>query len=998
MFSISTRRRLLASAAILVLTLAGQAAAQSAPNQSPSGQIAATQTRSAPARPAQTYDLKPQDLGQALSAVAQASGREVIAPQTLVSGRTAPALQGRYTADQAFERLLANTGLALTPVGDKLVLRQAPAGPAPGEPQAGDAETLSELVVTGTRIRGAGPVGANLISITRREIETSGYGTTQQIVQAIPQNFGGGPNEATLGYNNRNGAYNNAGLGASINLRGLGANSTLVLLNGARPALGGVAGLFTDVSLIPASALDHVEVLADGASALYGSDAVGGVVNLVMRDRFEGLETRLRLGTADGDAQEGQAGAIWGKTWDGGHVTLAYEYYQRGRLSANDRPFATEDLRAFGGADNRQPFGAPGNIFAGGQYYAIPSGQNGVGLTVGQLKSGQTNRSDQQRDTDLLPRQRRHVVYGSARQALDARTEVFGQLLAADRRFNRRYIGSLERTTSVPVTNPFYLDVLGTHQPVSVRYDFRGDLGKPVNSGGARAVNATAGVTRSLADWSATLQGGYGRQRETWRNDNTINSLRLRAALADPNRATAYNVFGDPGSTPRATIDTIRGYDTGQGVYTVWSASLRADGPLLDLPAGPLKAAVGAEWRAERYRQSTVTDLTTAGPVAAQTLFPGRRRIAAAYVEARALLLSPSAPIGQLDLALAGRVERYSDVGTTRNPKIGLDWRPLSSLTLKGSYGKSFRAPSFQDLQVGPGLTFYQPVALPDPASPTGSTPVLALVGNSPDTGPERATTWSGTIEYRPPAIDGLKLTASYFKVAYRDRIANVNANAFNLLIERAVYAGVITDNPPADVVARYYAAPELTNPSAIPAAAIKAIVDLRNRNLSQVDEDGVDFDLDYRRPVGAGEIGLGLGGSYIFSVDQRVTDASPSVDVVGTVGNPNSLRLRGRLNWTQGAWSTTVAVNHIDGYRNQIPIPARAVKAWTTADLQLAWLAPKDAGRLAGLKVALSVSNLFDRDPPFAEIRSVTSAVGYDGEKASPVGRLVALELVRAW
>ena len=983
MFSISTRRCLLMSAAILALTAAGQAAGQSTPSQT---------------QPPQTYDLKAQDLGQALSAVAEASGREIVAPQTLVAGKTAPALKGRYTPDQAFGRLLNDTGLTLVPIGDKLVLRSAPAGSTPGEPQDGAAESLSEIVVTGTRIRGAAPVGSNLISITRKDIEASGYATTQQIVQAIPQNFGGGPNEATLGYNNRNSAYNNAGLGSSINLRGLGSNSTLVLVNGARPALGGVSGLFADVSLIPSSALDRVEVLPDGASALYGSDAVGGVVNLIMRDRFEGLETRLRLGTADGDAQEGQAGLIWGKSWAGGHLTLAYEYYARDRLSANDRDYATEDLRAFGGADNRQPFGSPGNIFAGGQYYAIPSGQNGVGLTVGQLKPGQINRSDQQRDTDLLPRQRRHAFYVSARQSLDAQTEVFGQFLAADRRFERRYIGSLERTVSVPVSNPFYPDVLGTHQPVSVRYDFRGDIGKPYNNGDARAVNATAGVNRSLGDWSATLQGGYGRQRETWRSGNTINSPRLRTALADTNPATAYNVFGDPGSTNPATIAAIRGYDTGKGVYEVWSASLRADGPLFDLPAGAVKIAVGAEWREESFRQSTVTDISTATPVTAQTPFPGRRDIAAAYVEARVPLLSPAAPIGQLDLAIAGRAERYSDVGSTRNPKIGLDWRPLPSLTLKGSYGKSFRAPSFQDLQVGPGLTFYQPVALPDPASPTGSTNVLALVGNSPDTGPERATTWSGTVEYRPPFIDGLKLTASYFKVAYRDRIANVNADAFNLLIERDVYAGVITDNPPADLVARYYAAPELTNPSAIPASAIKAIVDLRNRNLSRVDEDGVDVDIDYQRPVGEGQLGLGLSGSYIFSVNQRVTDTSPSVDVVGTVGNPNSLRLRGRLNWTQGPWSTTAAINYIDGYQNQIPIPARSVASWTTADLQLAWQAPQDAGRLAGLRIALSVSNLFDKGPPFAEIRSVTSAVGYDGEKASPIGRLIALELVRSW
>ena len=978
------RRRLLVGAALIALALADAAAA-------------AAQDRAT----LQVYDLKPQDLRQALAAAAKVSGREVMAPDDLVAGKTAPALHGDYTPDQAFAALLAGSHLKLTPVGDLFVLQPARGPQALGESQAGDADSLSEIVVTGTRIRGAAPVGSNLIAITRRDIERSGYATTQQLVQALPQNFGGGANETTYGYNNRGNALNNAGLGAGVNLRGLGTDSTLVLINGTRPALGGVAGLFADVSTLPASAIERVEVLADGASALYGSDAVGGVVNFVMRDRFEGRELRARYASADGDFPERQISAVWGARLPRGHVLIAYEYYARGRLAADDRAYAREDLRAFGGADNRGPFAAPGTILAGGQTYAIPSGQNGVGLTPGQLAAGQVNRADQQVGTDLIPRQRRHTAYLSADQALDDKTKLFAQVLAADRRFSRRYVGALQYTASVPSTNPFYVDPVGTGDPIDVQHDFRGDLGAPRHSGHVQAYNATGAVTRQLGAWSATAQAGAGRQREAWRYDNSLNTYRLGLALAQTDPARAYNLLGDPGSTPASVVDTVRGFERSLGVYTVQSASLRADGPLFNLPAGPIRAALGAEWRRERYRQTSQIDLYGEGPETPATPYPDARKIAAAYVEARVPLINPTmglAAARRLEVSLAARIERYSDVGTTRNPKIGVDWTPLEGMTLKGSYGKSFRAPSFQDLQTGPGLTFYQPVDLPDPRSPTGQTTTLALVGNSPDIGPERATTWSLGFELRPASAPGLRIAAGYFDIAYRDRIANVNADAFNLLIERETFGGVITDNPAPAVVAAYYASPDFYNPQNIAASDIAAIVDLRTRNLSRLDENGVDLDASYTWTTGLTQWSVGLAGDYILGLKQQVTATAPATEVVGTVGRPARLRLRASAAWTRGAWSAAGFVNFVDGYQNQLVVPARHVEAWTTADVQLSYVLPERAGAAAGLKVSLSANNVFDRDPPFAEIRSVTSAIGYDGEKASPMGRLIAIEVARQW
>ncbi len=980
MFSISTRRGLLASAAALTL-LAGQAAAQ-------------TQSK-----PVQAYDQKAQDLGQALAAVAQASGREVIAPQTLVTGKTAPALKGRFSPDQAFERLLANTGLVLTPVGDKLVLRQAPT--ALGEPQAGDAETLSELVVTGTRIRGAAPVGSNLIAITRKDIEASGYASSQELLQALPQNYGGGASEGAASLSNRNGAIFNASFGAGVNLRGLGNTSTLVLVSGDRPAMGGVAGSFADLSLIPSTAVERIEVLADGASALYGSDAVAGVVNVIMRDRFDGGETRIRYGTADGDFSEVQFSQVVGKIWDRGHVTVAYEYLNRGRLQADDRDFAREDLRPFGARDYRSNYATPGTIVAGGRNFAIPAGQNGVGLTPAQLDADQVNRRDARLGTDILPRQMRQSVYLSGGLDLDAATTFSARLLGADRRYDLRGTSIWATQVTVPVTNPFYVDPIGTRRPVRVQYRFADDLGAERSHGHVRALNGGADLTRRIGSWSVTASGGYGRENDVTGYRNLVNTYRLNLALADTNPATAYNLFGDARSTNPTTIESIRGWTKSDSVYTVWTAGLKGDGELFDLPGGPLKLAVGYEHRSERYQTTSSTYQTTADPRTLPVNFPGTRKIEAVYAELRAPLVGEAQAIPGVrgvELSLAGRVEDYSDFGRTSNPKIGLDWKTIGGLTFKGSYGTSFRAPSFQDQRVGPGLIQYFPFTVVDPQSPTGKTNVLFLLGNTPGIGPERAKTWTTGLEWRPPAAPGVRVTAGYYRVDYKGRIGAPNADALNMLINRNLYRSQLNESPTAAEIAGYYASPYLSNTSGIAAADIKVIANARTQNLSSLVQDGVDFDLGWQGERGADRVGVGLAGTYTLRVDKRFTPGSPSSDVVDTVGNPLKLRLRGRGNWSHGSWDLAAAVNYSGGYTNQTVTPNRPVSSWATVDLTASYRLAIAEGPLAGVRLTLSASNLFDKDPPFVESVTPSSAVGFDTDNASAIGRVVAMTVTKSW
>ena len=197
------------------------------------------------------------------------------------------------------------------------------------------------IIVTGTNIRGIAAESSPVRTFTREDIQLTGAATAQDFIQTLPQNFGGGSNENIAGLPNNGDAAFNFGRGSSVNLRGLGSGSTLVLLNGRRMAPSSGLGDFVDISVIPATAIERVEVLTDGASSIYGADAVAGVVNFVLRDDYDGAEASVRYGSVtEGNLDEFRTGATGGKSWDGGNAILAYEFFSRTNLSAADRAFS----------------------------------------------------------------------------------------------------------------------------------------------------------------------------------------------------------------------------------------------------------------------------------------------------------------------------------------------------------------------------------------------------------------------------------------------------------------------------------------------------------------------------------------------------------------------------------------------------------------------------------------------------------------------------------
>ncbi|HEY7810898.1 MAG TPA: TonB-dependent receptor [Allosphingosinicella sp.] len=281
------------------------------------------------------YSIPAQDLSRSLREVSLKSGRNIIAPADLVQGRQAPAISGPFTAEGAVGMLLTGSGLEARAVGDSLVIVVAPA-PAVAGNEAQPERDSDTIVVTGTHVRGAAPTSPTL-TISREEIDRTGAASVAQLMRKVPQNFEGGINQENFRVTGAGADVTEHGAG--VNLRGLGQRATLVLVNGRRLAPSG-AGSFVDVSLIPITAVDRVEILLDGASAVYGSDAVGGVVNFILRSKFEGFETSLQAGTTtEGGGTQLTASATAGHAWKTGHAMLSYEFHREQPILTGERDY-----------------------------------------------------------------------------------------------------------------------------------------------------------------------------------------------------------------------------------------------------------------------------------------------------------------------------------------------------------------------------------------------------------------------------------------------------------------------------------------------------------------------------------------------------------------------------------------------------------------------------------------------------------------------------------
>lgn len=837
------------------------------------------------------FNLPAQELARSLREVSVRTGRNLIAPSDLVAGRRAPPLVGRYSADHAVELLLSGSGLVVREVGDALVVASASPGPRTGGrieaaalgESTQDAETI---IVTGTNLRGAQPTSP-LITITRRDIDRTGATSVDQLMRIVPQNSQSGVNKENSGATVP--GQEPTDHGAGLNLRGLGQRATLVLVNGRRLAPSGT-GAFVDVSLIPITAVDRVEILTDGASAIYGSDAVGGVVNFILRDGFDGIETALQVGTAtQGGGDQLQLSVAGGQDWGSGRALLAYEYRLEDEVRAADRP-VTINLR--------------------------PA-------------------------TFLLPRERKHSVLANLEQELAEGLELGLGATYARRRTYRTTFQSI---------SPLPVDVDAEAEAVSIA----GDLGYELAGG-----------------WLLRIDANYG-------------------------LSTSSQQQSQPGGIPLINSRDIRS--------AILELGARADGRLFELPAGPVRVALGALTRREEYRDAFGS---TAIPVSVRE---ASRTVRSLFGELLVPIFAPAnrAPgLERLEISAAARYDHYSRTGSTFDPKLGMLWSPLLGLDLRASWGTSFRAPLLSEIS-GAYTAIYLPAVFlyADPSQAPAGDIGLFLQGSDPDVRPETSRTWTFGGEWSPGFVPGLTLTANYYSIRFSDRIALptplvavVGNPAFDSIVDRNPDAAAVADIVAGAQQVLDATGPGFSNGGATP-ADVDVLLDDRFTNTALTKTSGFDLGLRYGFELGANAFVIDANLNHIIAFDDRLTVASPVVAGVDRPFRPLDWRLRAGLSWSRRGWAGSLFVNHADDYLDDRAPVVRGVDGHTTLDASLSYVFDRaSAPWLRGTRIALFVENLLDQDPPrLVPARRSNSGLGYDPVNASARGRFVALQVRRSW
>ncbi len=294
------------------------------------------------------FNIPAQNLGDALTQFARQSGQQLLFAPSLVAGKRSNALVGAFTPREGLMRLLSGSGIGFRTSPSGAYLLGNGAGPATSTaviPDNADQDDTgnSEIVVTGTNIRGGAPIGSPLIRHSASEIAQSGAGTIEEFAARLPENFSSvsGPSATYSNVATRqNQAGSNSFAGAGFNIHGVGPQATLTLIDGQRVASAGGRGSFVDVNSIPVAAVERIDVLADGSSAIYGADAVAGVVNIVLRRDFEGALGSIRYSTtSDGGADQFIGTALGGHSWQTGNIMGAFEYSRQYRLLSTDRAY-----------------------------------------------------------------------------------------------------------------------------------------------------------------------------------------------------------------------------------------------------------------------------------------------------------------------------------------------------------------------------------------------------------------------------------------------------------------------------------------------------------------------------------------------------------------------------------------------------------------------------------------------------------------------------------
>ncbi|MFY8349874.1 TonB-dependent receptor plug domain-containing protein [Pseudoalteromonas sp. SSM20] len=809
--------------------------------------------------------------------------------------------------------------------------------------KADEEKQVERIEITGSHIKRTDLEGPSPVAtLTAEDIQKSGVTDLISLFTKLP--ISGQGTFSTQA----NSSDDTANGGSSVSLRGLGADSTLILINGRRvsvsPFAKGIDTSFVDINNIPLSAIKRVDILKDGASATYGSDAVAGVINIILRDDVEGAEVSAKFGTtADGGGDEQSVNLVFGNQTDNSSHTFILEYFNREEVLYADRDYSRTSNQALrtgdpDATDFRSSSGIPGTIA---------------------LASDPSNRLIDLYGNDTCPEADRDFANNLCRYDY----APYMTMIPAAERFSWNYLGKYEindnlrafaelngqnskstvRGAGSPSFNELTMAGDNINHPFANMpdHEFHGqdltmrrrtvDIGnreKRVDSNYHRAI---LGIQGEFKDWNWEAAYSYIKSSSTERGvDGFPNKRRMQEAID----SGAYDPF-EPSSNGQQVLDYVETTTTRIGKSTMKSLDFKASGSILTMDHGDLMLAFGGEYREESISDNP-DDQFLRGEVfgTEATQANGSRDNMSVFGEMSIPVLD------SLEVQLAARYEDYSDFGDTTNPKVSFFWSPMDDLSLRGSWGTAFRAPSLH--QLGLGRTDESPnlvdtlrcSAIGNQDRACEPQEYTAIFEGNPELGPEESESYNLGLIYN--ITENLNFSIDYYDYDITDIIG---ADTQFVMDTYGLDPNIVERRP--------------TTIANDPGEVIQ--VNDSYQNIGDLQTSGIDLDVRYNLDTEVGQFKFGYVLNYVLNFEDYKGTKE------GGFEQPQ-MRWTTSVDWVKDDFSATAALNYIDSFEQEASLNLnKDVDAMTTLDASVNYFGFKD------LVLTVGATNLTNEEPPFA-------------------------------
>ncbi|MCY4425604.1 MAG: TonB-dependent receptor [Halieaceae bacterium] len=859
--------------------------------------------------------------------------------------------------------------------------------------QEQEGDKLEEVVVTGTLIRGTEVTGSQTIGISTQDILELGAVTTNEILATVPQ--------VTNYFNSRpegNPRGSDSITMSRPNLRNMpGFNSasgsvTLLLMDGHRIAPVGVNEAAIDADVFLNNTIRSVDIVTDGGSALYGADAVAGVINFVTKDEFDGVQIDLDYGAAD-DYDSTSVNLIGGTSWDGGSIYAAFIHTDRDELLNGDRDWAKtgfydDDTGEFTPEVATTCLDPVRTVYGWFNY--------GAGWTNNPRAPGAGPKSagdpgcDQFSQAQLLPEQQRDGAFLAYKQDINESINFGVKAYYSDRTntYNAYPLGSVAPAPfDVANTSPADLDQetidqFGLPDPgdfgTGSVYDYPNGAGfsygaHPDYRGRDQEIEmSTWGIAPELTvamagDWQLRATLYYGESE-----NSNLRPETNEVAMAGYVTSGQLNPL-DIASADASVINDILDWESeNETEHELFLTRAVADGPVFELPAGALRMAVGLEWYEDSVRTRSNTGPN--GSLSSIGYKKASRDNTAAFMELAVPVLDT------LDLSLQVRYDDYSDFGDTSNPQIGFNFTPAEWISIYGHWGEAFNAPTALDtLAISNGR-----FAVGSLASVAGEETdvygeyddegliIPILEGAAANLEPQTAEIWALGFDLFP--LDGLKISANYYDIDFVNILGQLavpdptvrlnNPDKFIWTVTTGEWAAILNQIQNPEV---FDGVVDPANPN----QDIAYIYDRVTTNFSEAQMNGVDFVVSYTHDTNIGSMTYGVSGNY-----QTEFDLNQGGTVVDQLEFNSDLGVQGIVGWTRDNLRAKVTLKYSDGFNADSANMQGSVDSFLVTDLFLGYDFKGSGGIADGLSLRFNVGNLFDEDPP--EYRRPASNVAY--------------------